>query len=146
MERTQVRPQPPTSLIRWGDNLDTLFHDFWDRAPQESPGLLCPAVDVAEDNASLRITAELPGIERKDVSLEVKDGVLTLRAEKRQETETKGRNALRIERRYGSFFRALSLPETVEASRIEAVFRNGVLTVTIPKREETKPRTVAIKE
>jgi HSP20 family protein len=146
MNKLMARPRPLLELTPWGDDFDSVLRNFWGQERPEAPGLHTPAVDVAEDSVSLQITAELPGIERKDIALEVKDGILTLRAEKRQELEQKDRRAMRLERRYGSYFRALSLPESVDAGRVDASFKNGVLRVVIPKKEETKARTVAIKE
>ena len=140
------RTRTPAELAPWGEGLDAFFRDFWGETGPEGQGLLVPAIDVSEDAASIRVSAELPGIDRKDVNVEVKDGVLTIRAEKNVENEQRDRNALRIERRYGSFYRALALPETVDAGKIDATLRNGVLTVVIPRREESKARPVAVKE
>lgn len=108
--------------------------------------LLAPAIDVAEDGKALTISAEMPGLERKDVEVSVKDGVLVIRGEKRREAGSDEGTFHRVERRYGAFYRALSLPETVDAEAIDARFRDGVLVVTLPKRPEAKARTVAVRE
>jgi HSP20 family protein len=136
----------PFGVTRWEEDFDDLFRQFRESMGEEPSSLLCPSVDVSETDARIQVTVELPGIDRKDVSVEVKDGVLTIRGEKRQEEETKKGKALRIERRYGSFLRALTLPESVDASKIDAAFRNGVLTVIVPKREAKKPRAIEIHE
>ena len=150
METRLARRNPSFAFPAWGTNLDRFFDDLWGQAAQgrdaEGQGVLCPAIDVTEDAASLRISAELPGLEKKDIQLEVKDGLLTLHGEKRHESESKEGNLLRRERSYGSFYRALSLPEAADATKVEATVKNGVLEVRIPKREETKPRAIAIRE
>jgi HSP20 family protein len=107
---------------------------------------LSPAVDVREDATRLEITAELPGLARKDVEVLVKDGVLTLRGEKRREAEPAEGRAHRVERRWGAFARSFVLPETVDATAVEARFRDGVLTVVLPKRPESRPLSVEIRE
>ncbi|MCC6739384.1 MAG: Hsp20/alpha crystallin family protein [Planctomycetia bacterium] len=145
MESRLTRLDPFAGLTRWGETLDQFFNDLGKRDVAETQGLLAPALDISEDKGSLRITAELPGLDKKDIAIEVKEGILTIRGEKKMEEESKDRNYHRIERRYGSFYRALALPETVDTAKIEASFKNGVLTLAMPKREETKPKTIAIK-
>lgn len=145
METKLTRWDPFLGLTRWGETMDQFFNDLGSGAP-EANGLMSPAIDVSEDGGMLRVTAELPGLEKKDIELQVKDGILTLRGEKKQEEESKDRNYHRIERRYGAFYRALALPDSVDSSKVEASFKNGVLTVTLPKREETRPRSIPIQE
>jgi HSP20 family protein len=150
METRPARRNPSQPFPAWGTNLDRFFDDLWGRASAgadaEMQGVLAPAIDVAEDASALRITAELPGIDRKDIQLEVKDGLLTLRGEKKSESESKEGNLLRRERCFGSFYRALALPESADASKVAATFKNGVLKIEIPKREDSKPRAIAIRE
>jgi HSP20 family protein len=145
MDTRLTRFDPFAGLTRWGESLDQFFSD-WAKGGPEGKGLMAPSIDVSEDKNSLRITAELPGLERKDINVEVKDGVLSIRGEKRMEEESRDRNYHRIERRYGSFYRALALPESVDPAKVDAAFKNGVLTVSMPKREETKPKMIPIKE
>ncbi len=144
MNTRLTRFDPFTGVTRWSENLDQFFNDFWRKGAEGEASLLSPAIDVAENEAALTVSAELPGLERKDIDLTVKDGVLMLRGEKRMEEESRDRKYHRIERRYGAFYRALALPDTVDADRVEAAFRDGVLTVTLPKRPETKPRSISI--
>jgi HSP20 family protein len=144
---TRLSPfEPLQGAMRWSEALDQLFRESRIRGPEAENAVLAPSLDISEDAHSLRVTVELPGLEKKDVDLQVKDGVLTLRGEKRLDEEHKDRNYHRIERRYGCFFRAVALPETVDASRVEATLRNGVLTVSLAKREESKPRPIDIRE
>jgi len=146
MDVKLTRWDPFAGLTRWGESLDQFVNDFWSKDEKLPQGLLSPAIDVSEDANTLRVTAELPGLEKKDIDLQVKNGILTLRGEKKIDEERKDRNYHRIERRYGSFYRALALPETVDTSKVDASFKNGVLTVSMPKREEAKPKSIAIKE
>ncbi len=104
-----------------------------------------PALDVHETDAEYAVTVELPGARAEDVTVEFQDGVLTIRGEKKSEREEKKEQRRFVERRYGTFSRSFSLPRDADGDRIEARFENGVLTLSIPKTEESKPRTVAIK-
>jgi HSP20 family protein len=110
----------------------------------EAPLAFIPALDVAEDNERMTITAELPGLKKEDVKIKVRDGVLTLSGEKKFEEETKKDNYYRIERSYGNFARSFTLPTTVDSSRIEAAMKDGILKVFIPKRPEAKEREVKV--
>lgn len=103
-----------------------------------------PALDVQETDDEVVVTAELPGLSSKDVELNVQSGRLVLRGEKRQESEDKGDNYHRVERSYGAFHRAVDLPAAVKQDKAKARFKDGVLTVRLPKDEEARPRRVAI--
>ena len=107
--------------------------------------VLKPALNVAEGEHSYTITAELPGVAKEDVTLTLEDGVLTLSGEKKHETEQKDKSWHRIERVYGSFQRAMALPKGVDGERAEATFRDGVLTIELPKSEQAKPKTLTVK-
>jgi HSP20 family protein len=132
--------------LRLDEAVDRMFQDALGATNGCASVPHAPAMDVVEDAGGIRIAVELPGFERKDVEVGVADGVLTLRAEKRREATSEEGRVHFLERRYGEFRRALALPESVDASRIEAVLRNGVLTLTLPKREESRPRSVEIRE
>lgn len=97
-----------------------------------------PKVDVADDGGEIRITAELPGLDEKDVEVLLQNDVLTLKGEKKAEKEDKGKNFYRVERTYGSFERSISLPCEVDRKKVEASFKKGVLTVRMPKTEAAK--------
>lgn len=103
-----------------------------------------PAVDIFETRDSVVLKAELPGLEKKDFSIEVKDNLLTLKGERKFEKETNEENYYRMERAYGSFVRSFTLPTTVDKDKVKAKFKDGVLEVTIPKTEATKPKQIAI--
>jgi HSP20 family protein len=138
------------------------IHDLWDLEDlhnfflgrgrrgrgQEEEGNLStwtPLVDICEDQEAVRITAELPGMQQKDVKLSVKDGVLTIRGEREFKDEQKKNDYYRIERSYGTFARSFTLPTQVDAEKIHANMKDGVLEVMIPKKEEAKPKEIEIK-
>ena len=105
-----------------------------------------PAVDFAEDEKAYTVTAELPGIEEKDVDVTVSGGMLTIKGEKKKETEEKDKNYYLSERSYGSFQRSFSLPEGIDQAKIAANFAKGVLTVTLPKNADArKPQKIDVK-
>lgn len=107
-------------------------------------GTWSPNVDIYEDKDRLIVEAELPGMNREDFEISVENNVLTLKGERRFEKSTEGDNYHRIERAYGAFTRQFTLPQTVTAEGANADFENGVLSVALPKREETKARKIEI--
>jgi len=104
-----------------------------------------PELDIAETPEAIVVTAEIPGIDPKEVQITVRNNHLVLRGEKKEEKETKGRHWIRTERRVGAFRRELALPAEVEEERIEAVSKNGVLTVTLPKKKEAQGKQIPVK-
>lgn len=104
-----------------------------------------PPIDVTEDEENYSISVELPGVERDDITVECKDGILTVRGEKKSEREEKREHARLLERRYGAFSRSLSMPQDADLDHISAKFADGVLRVNIQKKPEAKAQTVAIK-
>ena len=104
-----------------------------------------PAVDLKEEEQGYTLEADLPGLKKEDIDLTVVDNVITIKGERKQETETKEKGYHRVERRYGTFERSFEIPGGFEAAKIEAKFDNGVLRVTLPKREESKPKQVEVK-
>ncbi len=133
-----------------GWRMPPLRRDFFDWEPFRTPlwthGLVDVRFDVSETDKALELTAELPGIEEKDVELLLSDGVLTLKGEKQAEKEEKEKDYYLSERRYGAFSRSLRLPETVDPDKIEATFDRGVLRIVVPKRAEAeaKKKKIAI--
>lgn len=148
-------PWAPFDMLR--QEIDRLFEDFTPaqlrRSWLSTPGLfgratewpVAPAVDLTEQNGSFLITAELPGIAPSDVEVKLADGMLTIRGEKKQETDREEADYRLSERRYGIFRRSFSLPDSVDADKIEASFANGVLTVTMPKSEKARASEKKIK-
>ena len=119
---------------------DAFFNDSRLPSAVSNGGALSysPRVDVKENEAAYEISAELPGLEEQDVEVTVADGILVLKGEKSAEQEEQDNNYYRKERVYGSFERSFRLPDEVEADKVEANFKNGVLTVGLPKSEEAK--------
>ncbi len=103
-----------------------------------------PAVDIYEDEHAITLKAELPGIEEKDIDVRLENQTLTLRGERKFEKEEQEENFHRIERRYGSFTRSFTLPNTVDTDNVKAEYANGVLHVRLPKRAEAKPRQIKV--
>ena len=104
-----------------------------------------PPVNVTEDDHSYQVSAELPDVSASDVKVVMRDGVLTIRGERKQETKTEGVKYHLVERTHGTFQRSFSLPKDANGEQVAAEFRNGVLHVSIPKREEVKPREIEVK-
>jgi HSP20 family protein len=120
-----------------------LLDEFFGDAAARGRGF-APSVDVTESTEEYVVTAELPGAKPEDVTVELHEGVLTLRGEKRSERDEHKEHARYVERVFGSFSRSFSLPQNADGDKVQAGFKDGVLTLRIPKREEAKPRTIAI--
>lgn len=104
-----------------------------------------PRVDISETDAEFCIKADVPGIKREDVKINIEDHILSISGENKQEKEEKGEKFHRVERFYGSFRRSFTLPENVNEEKIEANFKDGLLTLTIPKTEAAKPKSIEVK-
>ncbi|MCW8828213.1 MAG: Hsp20/alpha crystallin family protein, partial [Gammaproteobacteria bacterium] len=104
-----------------------------------------PAVDIKEDQECFTITADLPGVQGKDIEVHAENGMLTIRGERESEKKDQHEGYKRIERSYGSFFRRFTLPDTADTDKISAKADNGVLTVTIPKHAKVQPRKIEVK-
>lgn len=142
-----VRFDPFRDLAVLQDRMNRLFNEV--HAPRQSDDLMnrgawTPAVDIYEVEGALVLKAELPEMQREDIDVSVENHTLTLRGERKLDHEIKQENFHRIERAYGSFVRSFSLPNTVDAAKIAAEYKNGVLTVKLPVREEAKPRQIQI--
>jgi HSP20 family protein len=143
-----MRWRPTRDLLSMREEMNRLFDNFFTGWPERRKGLLegewAPSIDVAETDEEIVVTAELPGIKQDDVDITIADDVLTLKGEKKEEKEVKKKDYHRIERSYGSFQRSISLPTGVKAGEAKAKYKDGVLQVTIPKAEETKPKQIKI--
>ena len=132
------------------NEIDRLFDDFTRGFPPLSMGnggmtAMVPTMDVAETDKEIEITAELPGLEEKDVQINVADNILTIRGEKKAEKEQKDKNYRMVERSYGAFERSLELPEGVNADAIKASIDKGVLKVTVPKPAPAQVKKIEVK-
>ncbi len=125
--------------------IDQLFRDFampsleWKTAPA------APAADIVESKDAFIVTLDLPGHEVKDIQVKVENDVLTVSSERKSAKEEEGRTFHRSEICYGAYSRSFTLPETVDSSKVEAKYEGGVLRISLPKREEVKPRSVQVK-
>jgi HSP20 family protein len=104
-----------------------------------------PAVDVSETDNEYTIKAEIPEVKKEDVKVTMQDGMLTIQGERKQEKEEKGKRYHRVERSYGSFLRSFELPANVDEARAKADFKDGVLSLTLPKTEKAKPKAIEVK-
>jgi HSP20 family protein len=129
--------------------MNRLFEDAgrnWKGDEPASTTIWSPAVDIFETPNEIVVKAELPGMERKDIALNLESNVLTLKGERRFLRETKEENYHRIERSYGGFSRAFSIPVTVDEEKIRADYKDGVLTIVLPKKDQVKPKQIKIAE
>jgi HSP20 family protein len=137
--------QPDFGLFGLHREIDRLFSEFAQGVTQGG-AQLAPKVDIHETDNQIEISAEMPGLERKDIDISVEDDVLTIRGEKKIEEDNKDKNVQHSERSYGVFLRALQLPSGIDPSSIQATMSNGVLKVTIPKPAKAQPKKIEVKD
>jgi len=140
---TLLRWTPWQELEDMQQSLDRVLGSFQSPASTEK-GQWMPTVDIRETDDALLVQVELPGINKRDVQVEVKDGVLTISGERKYEKDVKEENVHRIERAYGRFTRSFSLPRNVETEKVDAAMKDGVLEVRLPKVESAKPRAISV--
>jgi HSP20 family protein len=143
---TVVRYDPFRGLSTLHDQVNRLFNESMFRGQAQDSAITtwAPAVDIFETPNELVVKADLPDVDEKDIDIRVENNLLTIRGERKFEKSVSEDNYLRVERTYGAFSRSFSLPNTVNAETIHAEYKNGVLTVNLPKREESKPRQVKV--
>jgi HSP20 family protein len=146
-----VRWEPFRDLLTLQDRMNRLFDESFrgvGRAGSEDDwslgGSWAPAVDIYEHGSDIVLKAELPGVDPKDVDVRLENNTLTLRGERKFDQEVKREHYHRVERAYGTFTRSFTLPSGVDREKIKADFRDGVLKVTLPKKEEAKPKQISI--
>ena len=146
-----VRWDPFRDLANLQERMNRMFEESHRGLGRANPedwalgGSWAPVVDIYEHEGSIVLKAELPGIESKDVDIRLENNVLTLRGERKYDNEVKQENYHRVERAYGSFSRSFTLPSIVDQEKIKAEYKDGVLELTLPKREEAKPKQISIK-
>jgi HSP20 family protein len=138
---------PWTGMTGFKHEMDRLFERFLEPVWKEAPplGAWEPRVDVAETKDAVTVKAEVPGVDQKDVTVSLADGMLTIKGEKEEEKEEKDKQYHRVERSYGAFARLLRLPAAVDASKATATFKDGVITISLPKAPEAKGTTIPVK-
>jgi HSP20 family protein len=145
-----VRWEPFRDLVTLQDRMNRLFDESYrgNRTGETDDwalgGSWAPAVDIYEEEGSIVLKAELPGVDPKDVDVRVENNVLTLRGERKFGSEVQRDSYHRVERAYGTFSRSFTLPTVVDTERIKAEVKDGVLRVNLPKKEEAKPRQISI--
>jgi HSP20 family protein len=161
--KTEKSPPLPSTVLEWRpfenlrNQVDRLFHDF-ETGFRQSPLYrdvdnfwrrdlafpVTPAMDIVEKGNAFELTAELPGLDAKNIELSLSDDVLTVKGEKKEEKEETTKDRYVSERRYGSFRRSIELPASVDAGKIEANYKSGILTVTLPKSTEAQKKQTVI--
>jgi HSP20 family protein len=128
------------------DQMNRMLDMAWNREFGEElkEGVWQPPVDIYEDEHSVIIKAEVPDIEQKDIEVKIENGTLTLRGERKHSSDIRKENYYRVERYFGQFQRSFSLPQTIDQDKVQATCDKGILTITLPKREETKPKPISI--
>src|SRR5215470_16727483 len=144
-----VRWEPFRDLVSLQDRMNRLFDEsFRGRVASEDDwalgGSWAPPVDIYEKDGNIVLTAELPGVDPKDVDVRVENNVLTLRGERKLESEVKKESYHRVERSYGTFSRSFTLPNVIDTEKIKAEYKDGVLRMSLPKKEEAKPKQISI--
>ena len=142
-----VRWEPFRDLMSLQERMNRLFDESYrgrQGAEDWTAGNWAPAVDIYEQNGNIMLQAELPGLDPKDVDVRVENNVLTLRGQRKLEENVKQDSYHRVERSYGSFTRSFTLPSVIDTEKIQASYKDGVLRLTLPTREEAKPKQIAI--
>jgi HSP20 family protein len=142
-----TRWEPVRELANLQDRMYRMFNDsFSPVTSQESlaPGSFVPPVDVYEDEQGIALKMEVPGVEEKDIDIRLENNLLTVHGERKLESETKEENYHRIERRYGTFTRSFTLPNTVNQEEVKASYAKGVLSIHLGKRAEARPKQIKV--
>jgi HSP20 family protein len=136
-----------TAVTRLRNEMDDLLGRFLGDSPLGMGGLGSgwPRMDLAESDKEITVTAELPGVDPKEIEINVTGNVLTLRGEKKGEREEKTRDYHYVERQYGSFHRSVQLPTSVESDKVDATYKDGVLTIKMSKHPEARPRKITVR-
>jgi HSP20 family protein len=146
---TLTQWEPSRDFLQLQDRINRVFSDAFGRGGDEglmSHGTWIPPVDIYQNGSDeLVLKAELPDMKQEDIEITVDNNTLTIKGEKKIANDVKDDQILRVERRYGTFTRSFSLPPTVDASKVEAEYKNGILTLKLPLREEAKPRQIPVK-
>jgi len=142
-----VKYSPMRNVFDLKTGMDRIFEDVFggNRNWPESSLSVTPPVDIEETENDYRISAEIPGIEKGDIKITLENNVLSISGEKKVEKEVKDENYHRFERHYGKFHRSFELPGPINREKIDADYKNGVLNITVPKTEESKPKQIEVK-
>lgn len=145
MMNNVTRWNPTTAYLTNREPFFRLFDSFFNGDAQgEETRAWVPPVDIQENGEAYLFHAELPGMSKEDIHITLENSVLRLSGERKFEKDAKKENYHRVERTYGTFTRTFTLPTQVDAEKVQAAFENGILTITVPKAEQAKPRRIAI--
>ena len=137
---------PGFGLFGLHREIDRLFNEFAQGIGPNGQQNLVPSIEISETDKAIEVSAEMPGLERKDVEISIEDDTLTIRGEKKFEENQKDKNVEHSERTYGVFLRVLQLPPGIDPSSVQATMSNGVLKITIPKPAKAEPKKIEVKE
>ncbi|MDB5609556.1 MAG: heat shock protein [Bradyrhizobium sp.] len=138
--------RPDFGLFGLHREIDRLFSEFAQGMGPNGLQSIVPNIEISETDKAIEVSAEMPGLERKDVEISIDDDTLTIRGEKKVEENQKDKNVQLSERSYGVFYRVLQLPPGIDPSSVQATMSNGILKVTIPKPAKSEPKKIEVKE
>jgi HSP20 family protein len=145
---SMVRFEPFRELAQMQDRINRIFGDAYTRRYDDDVmqrGDWAPPVDIFEnDNQEIVLRAELPGVSKEDIDIRVENNTLTLRGERKRASEIRNEQYHRVERAYGAFSRSFSLPSRIDTEKVKADFKDGLLTITLPIRDEAKPKQIEV--
>ncbi|NOR17694.1 Hsp20 family protein [candidate division WOR-3 bacterium] len=136
--------EPFSDLVSLRDDMDRFFETFFGQHPEDREGFWTPILDIEESNGNIVVKAEIPGMEKDEIKVSVRNNMLSISGERKQEIETKDKTFHRIERSYGKFSRIITLPSEVDADKIKAAYKDGVLNIILPKPESMKPKQIEV--
>jgi HSP20 family protein len=140
-----IRCRPMRDVNSLHSEINRMFEDLWGTGEGETRTMRnMPPADIVEDKDHFRVTLEVPGLKKEEIKVTLQDHSLIISGEKKRETEEKDKTYHRVERSYGTFVRTFELPSEVDANKINAEFKDGILIITIPKSEESKPKEIQV--
>ena len=138
------RWEPFRDMLSLRADMDRLLGSLFGGGHEDREGLWAPIVDIEEDNDSIIVKAEIPGMKKEDIKVSVQSNLLTITGERKHESETKNKTFHRVERSYGRFSRMITLPTDVDSDRVKANYKDGILSITLPKPEAVKPKHIEV--
>lgn len=143
-DKYMSRWEPFRDMLSLRADMDRLFSSLFGGAYEEREGMWAPIVDIEEDNESIMVKAEIPGMKKEDIKVSVQSNMLTITGERKRESETKSKTFHRVERSYGKFSRMITLPTDVDSDKVKANYKDGILSITLPKPEAVKPKHIDV--
>ena len=138
------RWEPFRDMLSLRADMDRLFSGLLGGVPEDREGFWAPVVDIEEDSDKIVVKAEIPGMTREDIKVSVQGNLLTITGERKHENEIKNKTFHRIERAYGKFSRMITLPTDVDADKVKATYKDGILNIALPKPESVKPKHIDV--